>query len=28
MDGNYDITNDILKGVNQKYLAEKASSKK
>jgi len=28
MDGNYDITNDILKGVNQKYLAEKASVKK
>ncbi len=28
MDGSYDITSDILSGVNQKYLAEKAASKK
>jgi outer membrane protein len=28
MDGAYDITNDILAGVNQKYLSEKTSVKK
>ncbi len=28
MDGTFDITNDILTGVNQKYLAEKPAVKK
>jgi outer membrane protein len=28
MDTTYDITNDILAGVNQKYLAEKSAAKK
>jgi outer membrane protein len=28
MDGSFNITNEILTGVNQKYLAEKAATKK
>ena len=28
MDGSYEITNEVLAGVNQKYLAEKPSAKK